>query len=82
MAIRVAGYDPLVGLENELKNLSDTFKFFDLGDLHRRLNTQPIHPITQKLKESRLVEVVGFPMVVQALELVRECIERYNLETK
>lgn len=46
------------------------------------LNSQPIHPITQKLKQSGLVEAVTFPMDVQAPELVRECIKRYNLETK
>lgn len=83
MEIRVVGYDKLIGLESDLKELTDTsFKFYDLGDLHKRLNSQPIHPITQKLKESGLVEVVGFLMVVHAPELVRECIKRYDLEMK
>lgn len=83
MTIRAAGYDKLIGLESELKELTDTsFKFYDLGDLHRRLNSQPIHPITQKLKESGLVEAAGFPMAVHTLELVKECIERYNPKTK
>lgn len=83
MEIRVVGYDRLIGLESELNIFLDTlFKFYDLGDLYRRLNSYPIHPITQKLKESRLVEAIGFPMVMQVLELVKECIERYNPETK
>jgi hypothetical protein len=83
MAIRPAGYDKLIGLESELKELTDTsFKFHDLGDLHRRLNSQPIHSITQKLKESRLVEAIGFPLAVYAPKLMRECIERYDPETK
>lgn len=47
MAIRAVGYDQLIGLESELKDLTDTsFKLYDLGDLHRRLNFHPIHPIT------------------------------------
>ena len=65
MAIKATDYDKRIGLESELKDLTDTsFKFYDLGDLHKRLSSQPIHPITQKLKESGLVEVVGFLMVV------------------
>ena len=83
MFIRALGYDQLIGLESELKNLTDTsFKFYELGDLHQSLNSQPIHPITQKIKESGLVEVARFSMVVQAPKLVSEFIERYNLETK
>lgn len=47
MAIRVSSYDKLIGMDNALKELIDTyFKFYDLGDLHRILNSQPIHPIT------------------------------------
>lgn len=83
MAVKASSYERLIGLENELKEVSDTsLRFFDLGDLHRRLNSILIHPITQKLKESGLVQAVGFLMVVQALELVRECIEKYNPQTK
>lgn len=63
MEIKTIGSDHLARLESELKNFSNTsFKFFDLGVLHTRLNTEPIHPITQKLKESGLVEGVRFPM--------------------
>ena len=52
MTIRAAGYEKLIDLESELKDYTDTsFKFYDLGDLHRRLNSQPIHPITLKLRE-------------------------------
>lgn len=65
MGSNTVGYDHLVGLESELNNLSYTsFKFFNLCDMHKRLNTQPIHPITYKLKESGLVEAIRFPMVV------------------
>ena len=53
MAGRVVGFDHLIGLESELKKFSDTsFKFYDLSNLHKILNTEPLHPITQKLKES------------------------------
>ena len=83
MEIKVEGNDKLIGLESDLKELTYTsFEFYDLGDLHRRLNSQPIHLITQNIKESTLVEVVGFPLVVHALDLVRECIKRYNIEIK
>ena len=83
MTIKGASYDKLIGLESELKELTYiSFKFYDLGDLHRRLNSQPSHPITQKLKESGLVEVAIFLMVVHAPKLVKECNERYNLEKK
>ena len=83
MEIKAAGYDKLIGLESELKELTDTsFKLYNLGHLHKRLNSQPIHSSTHKLKVKELVEAAGFPMIVHALELVRECIERYDLETK
>ena len=83
MEIRAAGYDKLIGLESELKEITDTsFKFYNLGDLHRRFNSQPIHPITQNLKERKPAKVVIFLMVVHAPKLVEECIERYNLEIK
>ena len=83
MEIRATSYDKIIGLESELKELIDTsFKFYNLGDLHRRLNSQSIHPITQKLKDSGLVKEISFPMVVHLPELVRECIERYDPKTK
>ena len=83
MTMRAASYAKLIILESELKYLTNTsFKFNDLHDLHRRLNFQPVHPITQKLKESGLVEAAIFPMVVQAPELIRECIERYDPKMK
>ncbi len=83
MAIRDVGYDRLISLESELKDYTDTsFKFYNLGDLNRRLNSQSIHPITLKLKESGLLEETKFPMIVHEPKLVKECIERYNLEMK
>lgn len=40
MEIRAIGYDKLIGLESELEEVIDTsFKFYDLGDLHRRFNS-------------------------------------------
>lgn len=81
METRVAGYECLIGLEIELKHYSGTsFKLYDLGDLHKRINSQPIHLITLKIKESGLAEANGFPMVVHAHKLAKDCIERYNLE--
>ena len=77
MEIKVIGYDHLIGLESVLKNHSNTsFKFYDLGDLHRRLNTQSIHPITLKLKESGLVKANRLPVDTHAQKLVNECINR------
>lgn len=83
MEIRASGYDRLVGIESQLKYFDNTsFKLYDLGDLHRRLSTQPIHLIIQKLKESGLIETTFFPMAMQAPDLVRECIKRYNPKTR
>ena len=42
----------------------------------------PIHPIIEKLRASGLVEAVGFPIVLQALELILECINHENLDKK
>ena len=83
MTIKDIGYDKLIGLENELKQFIDTsFKFYDLRDLHIILNSQSIHQITQKIKESRLVEVSHFPNAFHTLELVKEFTKRYNLKKK
>ena len=42
MGIRETSYDKLIGLESELKHLTNTsFEFYDLGDLHKRLNSYP-----------------------------------------
>ena len=43
---------------------------------------EPIHPITEKLWGSGLVEAARFLVVVQALELIIECINHYNPNTK
>jgi hypothetical protein len=40
------------------------------------------HPITEKLRDSGLVEAAVFPSTVQAPELINECITHYNPETK
>ena len=36
----------------------------------------------EKLRGIGLVEAVGFPIAVQALELIMECINHYNRDTK
>lgn len=84
MTAKASGSDRLIGLGSDLKEVSNTsLRFFDLRDFHRRLNSHPIHPpITQKLKDSGLVEDARFPIAVQAPNLVRECIEKYNVVTK
>lgn len=65
MAIRTDMQDRLPGLEFKLKDYTDTsFHYYEIHDLHKRLISQPIHPISLKLKESGLLEAVGFPMVV------------------
>ena len=43
---------------------------------------EPIHPIMEKLRGSGLVEVVRFLVAVQAPELIIECINHYNMDTK
>lgn len=71
------------GVKSTWKNISDTsLRFFDMQDFQRRLRTEPIHPITEKLRGSGLVEAAGFPIIVQALELIIQCINHYNLKTK
>ena len=51
-------------------------------DFQRRLGVEPIHPIMEKLRESGLVEVVKFLVVVQAPKLIYECINYYNSDTQ
>ena len=53
-----------------------------MKDFQTRLRTDQIQPITEKLRGSRLVEAVGFLVAVQAPELILECINHYNLDTK
>ena len=56
--------------------------FYDMQDFQRRLKSESIHPITKRLWGSELVEAVGFPMAIQAPELIYECINHYNLDTR
>lgn len=62
--------------------MDTSLRFYDILDFQRRLNTEPIHPITEKLCGSGLVEAAGFPVAVQAPELIVECINHYNPDTK
>ena len=83
MAARFAGFDGLSGIKSAWSTITDTsLCFYDMPDFQRRLRTEPVHPITERLKGSGLVEAVGFPIEVQAPELILECINHYNLDTK
>ena len=83
MTARFAGFDGLGGIKSTWSIITDTsLRFYDMQDFQRRLKIEPIHPITEKLKGSRLVEAVGFHVAVQATELILECIEHYNPDTK
>ena len=83
MAARFVGFDGLNGIKSTLQNLTDTsLHFFDMQDFQKRLKSKPIHPITERLQGSGLVEAIGFPMAVQAIELIYEYINHYNLDTR
>ena len=83
MVARFCGFDGLNGIKSTLQNLTDTsLRFYDIDDFQRRLGAEPIHPITKKLRDIGLVEVAGFPVAVQAPELIYECINHYNLDTQ
>ena len=83
MAARFAGFDGLSGIKFAWSTITDTsLRFYDMQDFQRRLRTEPVHPITERLKRGRLVDAAGFPVVVQAPELIIECINHYNPDTK
>lgn len=83
MVTRFTSFDGLGGIKSAWSTITDTsLRFYDMQDFQRRLKTDPIHPITEKLRVSGLVEVAGFPIAVQAPELIVECINHYNLDTK
>ena len=75
MAARFIGFDGLGRIKSAWSTITDTsLHFYDMQDFQRRLRTEPVHPITEKLKGTRLVEATRFPIVVQAPELIFECI--------
>ena len=83
MATRFMDFDGLNGIKSTWTNITDTsLHFFNMQDFQRRLRMEPIHPITEKLRGSGLVEAARFPVVVQVLKLIVECINLYNLNTK
>ena len=83
MAAKFASLVGLNSIKSQLGEFIDTsLGFFNMMDFQRRLRADHIHPITEKLKGSGLVEGVGFPIVVHALEIIFECISHCNLETK
>ena len=80
---RFSGFDGMGGIRSTWQNITDTsIRFYDILDFQTRLSTEPIHPITEKLRGSGLVEAAGFPVAVQAPELIVECINHYNPDTK
>ena len=83
MAARFAGFDGLGGIKSAWSTITDTsLHFYDMQDFQRRLRTEPVHPIIERLKGSGLVEAARFPVAVQAPELILECINHYNPDTK
>ncbi len=52
MAVKASGYDRLIALESELKEVSDTsLRLFYLKDLHRRFNTLQSTQLLRSLKK-------------------------------
>ena len=83
MATRFTNFDGLGRIKSTWKNIIDTsLHFFNMQDFQRRLWIEPIHPITKKLQECGLVETTAFLVAVQAPELIVECVNHYNLDTK
>ena len=83
MATRFVGFDGLGGINSAWSTITDTsLCFYDMQDFQSRLRAEYVHPIMEKLRQSGLVEVVGFPIAVQASELILECINHYNPDTK
>ena len=79
MATRFASFDGLGGIKSTWSTIMDTsLHFYDMQDFKRRLRTDPIQPIMEKLQGNKLVEATRFPIVVQALELIVERINHYN----
>ena len=75
METRFSSFDGLGRIKSAWSTITDTsLHFYDMQDFQRRLRTDPIHPITEKLRGSGLVEAAGFPVAVQAPELILESI--------
>ena len=65
IAARFCRFDSLNGIKSTLQNLTDTsLRFYDMEDFQRRLGAEPIHPITEKLRDSGLVEAARFLVAV------------------
>lgn len=59
---------------------SDTaLRDFDMGDLLERLKSQMSELFMTEIENSGLVEATAFPLAVACLELVRECINRFDI---
>ena len=83
MATKFVGFDGLGGIKLVWSTITDTsLHFYDMQDFQRRLKMDPIHPIIEKLQGRGLLEAVGFPVAMQAPEVILECINHYNPDTK
>ena len=83
MATKFIGFDGLNGIKSELQNLTYTsLHFFNMVNLQKRLKDKHIHPIVKKPWGSGLVEVSNFLVVVEASEIIYECVHHYNPKTK
>lgn len=76
-------FDGLGGIKSAWSTITDTsIYFYDMQDFQRRLRAEPVYPIMKKLQGSGLVKVAGFPIVVQASELILKGINHYNPNTR
>ena len=83
MATRFVDFDGLNGVKSSQQNFIDTsLHFYEMQDFQNIVRLEHIHPIIEKLQGCGLVELVDFLVVVQALELIYECMNRYNMDTR
>ena len=83
MEIKFTCFDGLTRIKFELHKFIETsLYFYDIDDFQSWLKSEHIHPITEKLWGCGFVEATSFPIVVQSLEMIYECIHHYNLDTR
>lgn len=73
-------FDNDASLECVHLEFSDTaLRDFDMGNLLERLKSQMSELFMTEIANSGLVEATTFPFVVAYLELVRECVNRFDI---
>ena len=83
MATNFLSFDGLIGIKSQLQDFTDmSLHFYDMANFQKRVKFEHFHPITKKLRGCGLVKATSFPVAIQALKLIYECIHHYNLETK